>query len=113
MASHYDRLTRVASRAHIPLGVLFEVTHRCNLGCTHCYLTEGPVGRPKPTREELTLDEIRSVLDQLAEAGTLFLTLSGGEVFMRRDFLELLAPPPAPGFSVTPLPPRTPLAPET
>ena len=26
--SHYDRLIRVASRAHIPLSVLFEVTHR-------------------------------------------------------------------------------------
>jgi len=30
------------------------------------------------------------VLDQLAEAGVFFLTLSGGEVFMRRDFFEIL-----------------------
>ncbi len=113
MVSHYDRLTRVASRAHIPLGVLFEVTHRCNLGCTHCYLTEGPVGRPKPTREELTLDEVRSVLDQLAEAGTLFLTLSGGEVFMRRDFLGILAHARSRGFSVTVFTTGTLLTPET
>src|SRR3989442_14083134 len=104
MISQYDRLLRTASRAHIPLAVLFEVTHRCNLGCAHCYLTEGPVGRPKPTREELTLDEIRPVLDQLAEAGTLFPTLTGGEGFMRRAFLQIVAPPRGPGLSRTGFP---------
>jgi MoaA/NifB/PqqE/SkfB family radical SAM enzyme len=99
--AHYDRLVRVASRAHIPLSVLFEVTHRCNLGCEHCYLTEGPVGRPKPRADELSLDEIHTILDDLAAAGTLFLTLSGGEVFMRRDFLDIVASARERGFSVT------------
>jgi AdoMet-dependent heme synthase len=99
--THYDRLVRVASRAHIPLSVLFEVTHRCNLGCEHCYLTEGPVGRPKARADELSLEEIRVILDDLAEAGTLFLTLSGGEVFMRRDFLDIVAAARQRGFSVT------------
>ena len=113
MVSNYDRLIRTASRAHIPLAVLFEVTHRCNLGCEHCYLTEGPVGRPRPTREELTLDEIRVVLDQLAQAGTLFLTLTGGEVFMRRDFLPILAHARSCGFSVTIFTTGTLLTPET
>lgn len=113
MLSHYDRLIRVASRAHVPLSVLFEVTHRCNLGCQHCYLTEGPVGRPKPTREELSLEEMRRVLDELAEAGTLFLTLSGGEVFMRRDFLLILAHARSRGFSVTVFTTGTLLTPET
>ena len=113
MVSHYDRLIRLASRTHVPLGALFEVTHRCNLGCAHCYLTEGPVGRPKPTREELTLDEIRPVLDDLARLGTLFLTLSGGEVFMRRDFLGIVAHARARGFSVTVFTTGTLLTPET
>src|SRR5574337_1005942 len=101
LLTHYDRLVRRASRAHVPLSVLFEVTHRCNLGCEHCYLTEGPVGRPKPIQEELSLEEVRRILDELAEAGTLFLTLSGGEVFMRRDFLEIMAHTRSRGFSVT------------
>ncbi len=113
MTSHYDRLIRVASRAHVPLSVLFEVTHRCNLGCQHCYLTEGPVGRPKPTREELSLEEIRRVFDELADAGTLFLTLSGGEVFMRRDFLQIVAQARSRGFSVTIFTTGTLLTPET
>lgn len=101
MSEHYLGVIRAASRAHVPLTVLFEVTHRCNLGCQHCYLTEGPVGRPKPTRVELTLEEIRPIFDDLAEAGTFFLTLTGGEVFMRRDFLEILAEARARSFSVT------------
>src|SRR5687768_8576445 len=110
--SHYDRLIRVASRAHIPLSVLFEVTHRCNLGCEHCYLTEGPVGRPRPHGDELTLDEIRTILDDLAAAGTLFLTLSGGEVFMRRDFLSIVGEARRRGFSVTVFTTGTLLTPE-
>src|SRR5216684_8607096 len=101
MVSNYDRLIHVASRAQIPLAALFEVTHRCNLGCSHCYLTEGPVGRPRPTRDELALDEVRRALDQLAEAGTFFLTLTGGEVFMRRDFLDIVAHARSLHFSVT------------
>jgi AdoMet-dependent heme synthase len=108
----YDRLVRAASRAHIPLSVLFEVTHRCNLGCEHCYLTEGPVGRPKPRGDELTLDEIRTILDDLAAAGTLFLTLSGGEVFMRRDFLSVVGAARERGFSVTVFTTGTLLTPE-
>src|ERR1700752_3180132 len=38
----------------------------------------------------MTTQEIKNILDQLAEAGTFFLTFSGGEVFMRRDFLQLV-----------------------
>ncbi len=113
MVTHYDRLIRVASRSHIPFGILFEVTFRCNLGCEHCYLTEGPVGRPKPTRQELSLEEISRLFDELAEAGTLFITLSGGEVFMRRDFLEIVAHARSRGFSVTVFTTGTLLTPET
>jgi MoaA/NifB/PqqE/SkfB family radical SAM enzyme len=112
MVSHYEQLIRVASRAHIPISVLFEVTHRCNLGCEHCYLTEGPVGRPKPTRAELSLEEIRCVLDQLADAGTLFLTLSGGEIFLRRDALDIVAHARSRGLSVTVFTTGTLLTPE-
>src|SRR3990172_9507986 len=113
MVSPYERLIRAASRAHVPLSVLFEVPPRCTLGCEHCSLTEGPVGRPRPSREELGLDEVRRVLDELAEAGTLFLTLTGGEVFLRRDFLDIVAHARARDFSVTVFTTGTLLTPET
>src|SRR3972149_6784926 len=97
---HYTALIDRASRQYIPLGMLFEVTHRCNLGCVHCYLPEGPWGRPKSSRVVLELPEIASIFDQLAESGCLSVTLSGGEVFMRRDFIEIVAAARERGFIV-------------
>ncbi len=67
----------------VPLGIHLDVTYRCNERCVHCYLDHDDHG-------ELTTAEIKDILDQLAEAGTFFLTLSGGEVLMRRDFFEIL-----------------------
>ena len=67
----------------IPLAVHLDVTYRCNERCVHCYLEHDDHG-------EMATAEIKGVLDQLAEAGTFFLTLSGGEVLMRRDFFEIL-----------------------
>jgi AdoMet-dependent heme synthase len=67
----------------VPLAVHMDVTYRCNERCVHCYLDHDDHG-------EMTTAEIKGVLDQLAEAGVFFLTLSGGEVFMRRDFFEIL-----------------------
>jgi len=67
----------------IPLTVHIDVTYRCNERCVHCYLDHDDKG-------EMSTQEIKNVLDQLAEAGVFFLVFSGGEVFMRRDFLELV-----------------------
>ena len=67
----------------VPLAVHMDVTYRCNERCVHCYLDHDDHG-------EMTTAEIKSVLDQLAEAGVFFLTLSGGEVFMRRDFFDIV-----------------------
>jgi len=73
-------------RAHelgIPLSLHLDVTYRCNERCIHCYLDHDDHG-------ELPTEAIKSLLGQASEAGTFFLTLSGGEVFMRRDFFEIL-----------------------
>lgn len=67
----------------VPLAAHLDVTYRCNERCVHCYLDHDDHG-------EMTTVEIKGVLDQLAEAGVFFLTLSGGEPFMRRDFFEIV-----------------------
>jgi radical SAM protein with 4Fe4S-binding SPASM domain len=72
-----------AAQLGIPLAVHLDVTYRCNERCIHCYLDHDDHG-------EMTTAEIKGILNQLAEAGTFFLTLSGGEVLMRRDFFEIL-----------------------
>jgi radical SAM protein with 4Fe4S-binding SPASM domain len=72
-----------AMQLGVPISVHMDVTYRCNERCEHCYLDHEDYG-------EMSTAEIKNVLDQLAEAGVFFLTFSGGEVFMRRDFLELV-----------------------
>jgi radical SAM protein with 4Fe4S-binding SPASM domain len=80
-----DRLTARAEAARAPLSALFELTGRCNLDCGHCYLDIA-----HPPAEMSTAEALR-VVDQLADAGTLFLSLTGGELFLRPDALEIAA----------------------
>lgn len=78
-----DRLINQSVQKSIPLNVLFELTYNCNLNCWHCYRVIDH------KRLELNLSEIKSILDQLKEAGALFLNLTGGEIFTRDDFFEI------------------------
>jgi radical SAM protein with 4Fe4S-binding SPASM domain len=90
-------LERVVDRAQaerVPLEVMLEVTHRCNLPCKHCYLPD------HENHGELSFDEICRVLDELADAGTAFLTLTGGEVMSRSDFLDILDAAAERGFAI-------------
>jgi radical SAM protein with 4Fe4S-binding SPASM domain len=72
-----------ALKMKIPLSVQLDLTYRCNERCIHCYLDHDDHG-------EMTTAEIKDLLDQMAAAGVFFLTISGGEILMRRDFYEIL-----------------------
>ncbi len=89
-----------ARRELIPLGVHFDLTYRCHQRCIHCYIPESwrRGGGPGP---ELTTAQVKTILDQLAEAGAFFLTLSGGEIFLRPDLMELVAYARAKNFSLS------------
>jgi radical SAM protein with 4Fe4S-binding SPASM domain len=79
-----DRLISRTVEKHRPLSVHFDLTYRCNERCVHCYLDHDDHG-------EMTTAECLAVLEELARAGTLFLTFSGGEIFLRPDLFEILA----------------------
>lgn len=78
-----DRWIRRTVERHLPFNVHLDLTYRCNERCVHCYLDHDDHG-------EMSTAEIRDVLNQLAHAGTLFLTISGGEIFLRSDLFEIL-----------------------
>ena len=81
-----DLMSTISARAAalgVPLFVHLDVTYRCNERCVHCYLDHDDHG-------EMAFADIASLLGQLADAGTLFLTLSGGEVLLRHDFFDIL-----------------------
>jgi len=78
-----SKMNEKALALGIPLSVHLDLTYRCNERCIHCYLDHDDQG-------EMTTTEIEDVLTQLADAGVFFLTFSGGEVFLRRDFFHLI-----------------------
>jgi len=66
--------------------VVWNCTARCNLLCRHCY-SSSSIARDE---YELTTDEAKSMIEDLAEYGCPVLLFSGGEPLMRRDVLELV-----------------------
>jgi radical SAM protein with 4Fe4S-binding SPASM domain len=93
-------LHRRARGARLPINATIEVTHRCPLACAHCY-NNLPVGDREARARELTTDELRRVIDELADAGALWLLFTGGEIFARADFLEIYKHAKSRGFLIT------------
>jgi radical SAM protein with 4Fe4S-binding SPASM domain len=79
--------------------VHWELTYRCNERCTHCYLDVLPPNAQVPG--ELTTEECKDILDQLAAEGALNLSLSGGEILVRQDFFEIAEYARKKGFALT------------
>jgi radical SAM protein with 4Fe4S-binding SPASM domain len=83
MSGLLEEMTEKALARNIPLSVQVDLTYRCNERCVHCYLDHEDHG-------EMTTAEIKHLLDEMADAGVFILTLSGGEIFLRKDFFEIL-----------------------
>lgn len=83
MSALVAEMNAKALRLGIPLSVQLDLTYRCNERCIHCYLDHADHG-------EMNTAEIKELLSQMADAGVFYLTISGGEILMRRDFFEIL-----------------------
>ncbi|MCE9614648.1 MAG: radical SAM protein [Lentisphaerae bacterium] len=79
------RLREKAARERVPVSALLELTSRCNLRCVHCYL--GPQDEQQRKRDqEMDTAQACDAIDQLGAAGCLYLTITGGDPMMRKDF---------------------------
>ena len=92
-----NKLTHLPER--FPYSCQWEVTCRCNLHCVMCYTD--CFNRPEAFHQELSTAEILRIMDELAEAGTLELCLTGGEPLARPDFFKLYEHAISCGFLVT------------
>ena len=63
--------------------LLFEITTKCNLNCTHCFGN-------KSTNDLLTLSQIKQILTKANSYGVADLILTGGEPFLREDIFEII-----------------------
>jgi radical SAM protein with 4Fe4S-binding SPASM domain len=77
-----------AAQARVPLAVSLELTRRCSFRCIHCYLGDQESIRAHKS-QELDTGAVIRLIDAMAAAGTLFLTLTGGDPMLRPDFIDI------------------------
>ena len=63
----------------------WSITGKCNYRCKHCYMSA-----PDAKLGELSHEDIMDIIRQLADAGVMNVTITGGEPLIRRDFLEIV-----------------------
>jgi AdoMet-dependent heme synthase len=77
--------------------VSWNLTQRCNLECAHCYMS---AHAGADTREELSTEECRRVIDEIARVNpNVFLILTGGEPLLRRDVFDVAGYATGKGFT--------------
>ena len=93
------RIHKESIATRTPLNGSIEVTRRCPLRCVHCY--NNLPAHDKVRSAELTYEEHCRILDELAEVGCLWLLYTGGEIFLRTDFLDIYAYAKKKGLLIT------------
>jgi MoaA/NifB/PqqE/SkfB family radical SAM enzyme len=80
-------LWRSDGRSSALVNISLEITYRCNLKCEFCYLKDELLN---DRREELSLEEITSLVEQAKPYGASFY-ITGGEPFLRRDLFDVVS----------------------
>ncbi|MGM0540070.1 MAG: radical SAM protein, partial [Thermodesulfobacteriota bacterium] len=65
--------------------VVWNMTKRCNLKCAHCYARSDETAG----EDEMSTEQAKAMIDDLAGFGSPVLLFSGGEPLVRSDLLEL------------------------
>ncbi len=93
MANALDRLKGRNFERAVPMTALMELTFVCNHACSFCY--NCPTGQ-----KEMNTAEVLDALRKLAEFNILYVTLTGGEPLVRRDFFDIAAAARELGFAL-------------
>lgn len=88
-----------------PFLAIWEVTQACDLACVHCRAAAQPLRHPM----ELTTDEGKDLIDQIAAMQVPVFVLTGGDPIKRPDLFELIAHARKAGVRVSLTPSATPL----
>ncbi|MBN2735569.1 MAG: radical SAM protein [Spirochaetales bacterium] len=83
MGNLIEKIQKKSLENHIILTVMIELTYKCPCDCLHCYLD-------KEKKKELSTEEVFDLLEQLKDEGTINLSFTGGEPFLRNDFDQIL-----------------------
>ena len=69
-----------------PFLAIWEVTQSCDLACKHCRAAAQPIPHP----EQLSTDEGKGLIDQIAAMGVPIFIFTGGDPLKRPDLYELI-----------------------
>lgn len=100
LALHNKLVTSRKGGQGIPSSGTIEVTRRCPLECAHCY-NNLPMNDTAARHGELTYEEHCRIVDEITEAGCFWLLYTGGEIFARRDFLDIYSYARSKGLLIT------------
>jgi radical SAM protein len=88
-----------------PFIAIWEVTQACDLACVHCRASAQPDRHPM----ELSTDEGKHLIDQVAALKVPVFVLTGGDPIKRPDLFELIGHARSAGVRVSLTPSATPL----
>lgn len=81
-----DQISRYCEENHILDSLCLEITYRCNERCVHCYLDDV---HDTQREQELCLEDYQKILDEAHALGCFRVLITGGEVSVRPDFLDI------------------------
>ena len=82
-------LHRKGHKLGMPVSGTFELTARCNFNCPMCYVHMTPEQLKATGKEELTAQQWLDLAKAARDRGMVFVLLTGGEPFVRKDFFEI------------------------
>ncbi len=96
----HSKVTRLSQEKGLPLSGAFELTSRCNFRCKMCYVACS-AGNKAAAEKELTAGQWIELGRQARDAGMFYLILTGGEVFLRKDFEKIYESLSEMGLNIT------------
>ena len=87
-AAYYRMFSHKLDERRVPFSGSLALTGSCNLKCIHCYLGSC-YQTPDGTAGELKTDKWLAIIDEITQAGCLYLLLTGGEPLLRDDFAAI------------------------
>jgi MoaA/NifB/PqqE/SkfB family radical SAM enzyme len=85
--SEYLELKELKNFPRFPVHGTFDITYRCSNNCRHCWLRIP--SRSQEKQKELSLDEIKGIVDEARKMGCRSWNIFGGEPMVRSDFVEI------------------------
>ena len=88
-----------------PFLAIWEITQSCDLACKHCRAAAQPIPHP----DELTHEEGKALIDQIADMHIPIFVFTGGDPMKRKDVFDLIRYASGKGVHVAVTPSATPL----